>query len=271
MYAVYLLDGKCLSQHLHTVDIPMIEEDSYLLSQLLLASLPEDGVAIHTQNTVARIIYHRVAYSLNILAISTQMIIAMHHAIDRIRIDIICKHLERIGMSIHRVLLAVVNNNGTVCRHHITRDVFIITIPACEHVLVNDIVVNDIAKSLGRCNIIVPHNAIAYKPLAIVGKDTTVQQVCVLSLCVIITQFRIDMVLAVLYVRRANDMRDSSLCIIMKRVRDKYRLWLCRRRRVYETDIIVEDRFVCGRTIFSPVACQFIIMVTNSSAFKEVT
>ena len=74
-----------------------------------------------------------------------------------------------------------------------------------------------------------------------------------LFLCVVVTTLRIDVVIAVLNIGRADDVGDGSLCVVMEGVGNKHRLRLGRRGRVDQSDIVVEDSFVCGRIVFAPV------------------
>ena len=70
----------------------------------------------------------------------------------------------------------VIDGHCTVRSHDVACDVLIITIFACEHVLVDFICVDDIAVGFGYGHIVVPHHAVADKTFAIVGQDTALQQ-----------------------------------------------------------------------------------------------
>ena len=66
-------------------------------------------------------------------------------------------------------------------------------------------------------------------------------------------------------------MGDGGFGIVVKGIGQEQRLRFGRRSRIDQTDIVVEYRFVLRRTILTPVAGQFVIMVKNPSSFEEVT
>ena len=92
-----------------------------------------------------------------------------------------------------------------------------------------------------------------------------------LGLRIVVAELAIDVVLAVLNVRRANNVSNSGLRIIMQRVGDKNGLWLGRRCRINQADVVIEDRFMRRRAVLAPIACQLIVVVEDLSAFEEVT
>ena len=104
------------------------------------------------------------------------MVVGMHDAIGGISIDIVGKDLERIGMGIHSILLAVVDSHSAVRCHHIARFILIVAILAGKHILVDNIGVNNITKGFRCSDIIVPNHTVTHKTLTVVGQDATIQE-----------------------------------------------------------------------------------------------
>ena len=259
-----------LPQHQRAVDGAVVEEDLYLFAQLLLPRLPEDGVAIHDEDAVACVVDHRVAHRLNVAAEGSHVVVGMNDAVGGVRVKVERKDLERVGMGIHRVLLAVVDADGTVGRHDVFGAVLVVAVFAGEHVLVDDIGVDHIAECLGCGGIVVPHHAVAHEPFAVVGQNAAVQQMRVVRLRVVVAQLGIDMVLAILYIGGAYDVCNGRQRVVVQRVGDKHRLRLGRRCGIDQPDIVVEDCFVGGRTVLSPVAGQLVALVEKPSALEEI-
>ena len=215
MHTVQAFHRKSLPQHLHTVDGAVIKESLYLLTQQLLSFLPYDRIIIHGHHRILSIIHQRITYGLDISAVGSQMAIGMQHTIDTVRPQGIRIHLECIGMGIKGILLREVYQHGTVGCFCISRTVIIETIIAGKHILVGRIGIYDVTKGLAHLVLSIPYHTIPHKAFPLIGQNTSVEQIGLVRLGIIISQLRVDMAFAMFDIGWAHDVSDSRTCIVM--------------------------------------------------------
>ena len=76
-----------------------------LIAQQLLVVIPDNGIEVHRHTGVKGVIDQRVADSLYIGTIGTDMMIGVDLTINRVCFDIKSNHFQRIGMHKERVTL----------------------------------------------------------------------------------------------------------------------------------------------------------------------
>ena len=152
----HLLHRQRLSEHFGIANGGVIHIDLYLLAQQLAALSPHYGVFIHCHARVTGEEHKRVAHGLQVTAICSDVVIAIHLALNRVGIDVGGIYANGVTVHPQRVRLRVVYGNGTVGGIALTGLVVVYHIFAREHIPVRRIVIHHISVPLAiSCFVIV--------------------------------------------------------------------------------------------------------------------
>ena len=114
MDRIFLFHSQRLINDVRPVDGAVVHVDLYLLTEQLLRTVPQNRVGIHRQTGILGIINQRIAHCLHIRAVGTHLVEAVHLAIYRVGIDVVCIDFQRVAMHEQSVFLRIIEHHSTL-------------------------------------------------------------------------------------------------------------------------------------------------------------
>ena len=142
----------------------------------------------------------------------------MHLTIDRVRLDIIGKNFERIGMYKQGVALGEINCHSTIRTHGIACLVIVLPIIAGQAILIDSIGIYHIIVGLTNPLLFIMPDTVTDKGLSLVCQNRTFQQPSTVILGIVIASFRIYMTLSGCNVSRPNYLSHRGMRVIIERI-----------------------------------------------------
>ena len=255
MDRINLCNRQCLIFDVCPIDGTVVHIHHNFFAQQLLALIPQNRIAIHSQATILGSKDQRIANALHIRTIETHLMKSTSFAMYRIRIEVKSIELKRIGMDEQTIALREINRHSLIRSKCITLQLIIMAIITRQHVLANGIHKLHIVISLPYSFVSVVEQAIASQVLSSISQHRTVQQLRLSLLRIVIAQFGIDMIFLTINIRRTNNIGNLSSRIITQSVRCQHKL------RIHQLDFVIEHRLLSFRTIFTPIGSKDILLI----------
>ena len=138
----------------------------------------------------------------------------MYLAVDGVRADVECEDFKGVGMHEKRVLLRIVDGDGTLGGHCIACRVIVFTVVACHHVLVDGIVVHHVPIGIVGAIGGIMVDTVANEDASLVADDGAAEELRLLCLGVVETVLAINVAGARRDVRWSYDMRHRCLRVV---------------------------------------------------------
>ena len=136
---------------------------------------------------------------------------------------------------------------------------------SCEHVLVDLVDADDIAKALGDGTLADVVEAVSRHRAPFVADDGALQQMGVVCTRVVGATFAVDVIVAVVDVGGSHDARRCCAGVVVEGVADEGEAG------ILQIHIVVEDGLARGRAVLSPFARERVLLVHEFAALEEVT
>ena len=188
----------------------------------------------------------------------------VHLAVDRVGADVVGIYLKRVGVHPQRVLLRVVEHQGTVGGIAITGLLVVEDVLGTKLVLVLLVYIHYVAESLVKPGLAVVVQRVARYRLVLVYNGRAAEELRLVGVRIEVGIRCVDYAALGHYGRRANDVRHGCAGVVVKGIGCDVVL-----ARVH-LDTIVERSLACGCAVSAPVGHKAVFAVDQLAALEEV-
>jgi len=168
-------------------------------------------------------------------------------------------------VNVEGVALGIVYADGTVGSFGIAERVTVEDVVASEFIAIVAVDVDDAAIGLGECAVGLVVKRIALDADTFIADNGTIKQVGTLTTGIIGAILAVDMVVAVVDIRGANDTCKAGAGVVVQCVGDKGGLW------TLEVNVVVEHGFASGRAVLPPLTLESVVAIDHATTIEEIS